>query len=164
MCERRGEFFFLLFLRVQLCVEVLPAYLLARQMFHDELFDYKSWILGTGDSSSLATHMVTLVRIRHEGRWIYSVLDAYFNVAFVTSTGQPLDYSQLVLHLVNRQHDAMFLHSIDFCQFQHLVSTRSRKRRRLWLVLLILIGRSWRITTRSNNYQMGSINLYLLDR
>ena len=88
------------------------AYLLAEVY---ELFDYKAWILDTGDSPSLATHMVTLVRIRHEGRWIYSVLDAYFNVAFVTSTGQPLDYSQLVLHLINRQHEAIFLHSVDFC-------------------------------------------------
>jgi len=55
--------------------------------------------------ADLVSHMVTLVAVKHAGREIWVMQDAFFNHTLVTSTGEPVDVRSL-LHRLSVGHRA----------------------------------------------------------
>lgn len=82
------------------------SYALAK-LYHS--FGFETFIYNGGIRSSVASHCVTLVKIKFDGISLLSVQDAFFNITFLTTHGKPLDFFQLLFLLQARQHDEVTL-------------------------------------------------------
>lgn len=72
------------------------------------LFGFESYTIDIGDiynNEKKATHSLTLVKIRHEGKEILSAQDAYLNYTVIDSTGSPLDYFDILALLKKQEED-----------------------------------------------------------
>lgn len=74
------------------------------------LFDFESYRLAYGSREPGGlTHAVTLVKIQEGENEILSVQDAYFNTTYETSTGEPLDYFDLLRLLKDKRANEIVL-------------------------------------------------------
>jgi hypothetical protein len=72
------------------------------------LFGFQASFLDYGEPSAL-THVVTLVKIRHDGVEKTVVQDPTFNIAYAAQGGVPLDLMELLGMLMRHQHERVRL-------------------------------------------------------
>jgi hypothetical protein len=73
-----------------------------------EMFGYQAAGVDSGNPSIYATHVTTLVKIRHKGKDVIVMQDAYFNQGFADmATGDPLDYRDMVGRLARGEHQSI---------------------------------------------------------
>ncbi len=73
-----------------------------------ELFGYEAYAINSGDYihlDSKNTHVATLVKIRHNNQDILSLQDALYNYTLTDSSGDPLDYFDLISLLSLKKQD-----------------------------------------------------------
>ena len=74
------------------------------------LFDFEGYELAYGfHEPGGLNHTITLIKIQEGESEILSVQDAYFNTAYETSTGEPLDYFDLLRLLKEKRDDEIVL-------------------------------------------------------
>ena len=74
------------------------------------LFDFEAYDLYYGlNKTGGLTHAVTLVKIQEGEGEILSIQDAYFNTTYELSTGEPLDYFELLRLLKEKRDDEIVL-------------------------------------------------------
>jgi hypothetical protein len=69
-----------------------------------EAYGYEAYCLGV-DIPGVMSHVMTLVRISHDGSSILTVQDATFDISYVDSDGEPYDYFDLLAVVKNRHDD-----------------------------------------------------------
>jgi hypothetical protein len=80
-----------------------------------DAYGYEAYTVESGHAGGTETHVVTLVRIDHEGESLLSVQDAYFNVTFVeAASGRPLDYYRMLALLAEGNDEAIRVVEPDF--------------------------------------------------
>lgn len=69
-----------------------------------ELFGYRAGVYNAGAAGGLASHVVTLVEVEHNGLPVWWVQDSYFNYALVDEEGAPVSLWKARKFLSQRQH------------------------------------------------------------
>ena len=70
-----------------------------------ELFGFEAYNVNQGNTTIADTHVITIVKISHEDRTLFSVQDSYLNYTLVDASDQPLDYFTILALLRFRQDD-----------------------------------------------------------
>ena len=76
-----------------------------------ELFGFEAFTVNAGqvaDKPPQPTHILTLVKINHDGREILSVQDSFFNYTLVNRDGNPLDYFEMLSLLKQKRHQDFY--------------------------------------------------------
>jgi hypothetical protein len=67
---------------------------------------YEAFAIDSG-VPGVMTHVMTIVRIEHDGRRLWSVQDSLFDVTYTDEEGAPLDYFNLLARLRERDHGSI---------------------------------------------------------
>lgn len=93
------------------------------------LFGYEAYDVNLGNTNIADTHVITIVKIKNENKYLFSVQDAYLNYSLTDKLGKPLDYFTVLALLRNREeNDIIFQWGKKDGRFQkpYLVSQKTK--------------------------------------